>query len=166
MDSKRPRVYRHHTHMCFNMCAWCRHTRGRFESKHGGRFERRHALPPSSNTPHTQQKQMLKTKENKKKSSSVLLTKICPRKVITCFRGSPKETIGCFAHFQGRRIGREQQVPDSTNHSLCLVKLLSFSNLERRSGGNQQLDGSVCLPRQNRSITNNLHVTVATPPDP
>ena len=27
-----------------------------FESTHGGRFERRHALPPSSNTPHTQQK--------------------------------------------------------------------------------------------------------------
>ena len=29
--STRPRVYRHHAHMCFNMCAWCRHTRGRFE---------------------------------------------------------------------------------------------------------------------------------------
>ena len=23
------RVYRHHAHMCFNMCAWCRYTRGR-----------------------------------------------------------------------------------------------------------------------------------------
>ena len=33
--SKRPRVYRHHAPMCFNMCAWCRHTRGRFESTHG-----------------------------------------------------------------------------------------------------------------------------------
>ena len=27
VHSKRPRVYRHHAHMCFNMCAWCRHTR-------------------------------------------------------------------------------------------------------------------------------------------
>ena len=30
LDLKRLRVYRHHAHMCFNMCAWCRHTRGRF----------------------------------------------------------------------------------------------------------------------------------------
>ena len=36
VDSKRPRVYRYHTHMCYHMCAWCRHTRGRFESTHGG----------------------------------------------------------------------------------------------------------------------------------
>ena len=24
--TKRPRVYRHHAHMCFNMCAWCQYT--------------------------------------------------------------------------------------------------------------------------------------------
>ena len=35
VHSKRPRVYRHHAHMCFNMCAWCRHTRRRFECTHG-----------------------------------------------------------------------------------------------------------------------------------
>ena len=29
-----PRVYRHHAHMCFNMCAWCRYTRRRFEHTH------------------------------------------------------------------------------------------------------------------------------------
>ena len=33
---KRPRVCRHHAHVCFNMCAGCRHTRGRFEWTHGG----------------------------------------------------------------------------------------------------------------------------------
>ena len=33
--SKRPRVFRHHEHMCFNMCAWCRYTRWRFERTHG-----------------------------------------------------------------------------------------------------------------------------------
>ena len=38
--SKRPRVYRHYAHMCFNMCAWYRYTRGRFECTNGGRFER------------------------------------------------------------------------------------------------------------------------------
>ena len=36
VDSKRPRVYRHHAHMCYHMRAWCRYTRGRFESTHGG----------------------------------------------------------------------------------------------------------------------------------
>ena len=34
--SKRPRVYRHHAHMSYHMCAWCRYTRGRFERTHGG----------------------------------------------------------------------------------------------------------------------------------
>ena len=46
------------------MCAWCRYTRGRFESTHGGQG-----------------------------SSSVLLTKICPRRVTTCPRGSPKKPL-------------------------------------------------------------------------
>ena len=32
--SKRSRVYRHHAHMLKHMCAWCRHTRGRFERTH------------------------------------------------------------------------------------------------------------------------------------
>ena len=32
VDSKRPRVYRHHARMCYHMRAWCRYTRGRFES--------------------------------------------------------------------------------------------------------------------------------------
>ena len=48
VDSKRPRVYRHHARMCQNMRALCRYTRGRFESTHGvfldghtGRGERR-----------------------------------------------------------------------------------------------------------------------------
>ena len=48
VDSKRPRVYRHHAHMCYHMCAWCRYTRGRFESTHGGFF-----CVPSRATHHT-----------------------------------------------------------------------------------------------------------------
>ena len=35
VHSKRPRVYRHHAHMCRNMCAWCRQARGLFERTHG-----------------------------------------------------------------------------------------------------------------------------------
>ena len=44
--------------MCYQMRAWCRHTRGRFESTHGERFERTYALlsSPLSNTPHTRKK--------------------------------------------------------------------------------------------------------------
>ena len=75
VDAKRPRVYRHHAHMCYHMCAWCRYTRGRFASTHGGFLDG-----------HTEGRG----------SSSVLLTKIWPRVVITCFRGSPQETNGSY----------------------------------------------------------------------
>ena len=40
VGSKRPRVYRHHAHMCYHMRAWCRYTRGRLESTHGDVFHR------------------------------------------------------------------------------------------------------------------------------
>ena len=56
-----------HAHMCFNVCAWCRYTRGRFERTHGDVLN-----------PHT---------GGGRGSSSFLLTEICPRTVITCFRG-------------------------------------------------------------------------------
>ena len=52
-DSKRPRVYWHHAHMCFNMCAWCRYTRGRFESTHGGFSSVSHHTPHTTHTTHT-----------------------------------------------------------------------------------------------------------------
>ena len=64
-------------------------------------------------------------------SSSVLLTKICPRRVITCFRGSPKKPL-VLSHFLGLRISREQHVADSSNHSPYLMKLLSSSYRGRR----------------------------------
>ena len=64
--------------------------------------------PPlsSSNKPHTHtQKKKTKTKE-KKKLPSVLLTKICPQRVITCPRGSPyKRRILAIL-----RIGRAQSL--------------------------------------------------------
>ena len=56
VDSKRPRVYRHHAHMCYHMCAWYRYTRGRFESTHGGFFcvpsRATHHTTPQHTTPH------------------------------------------------------------------------------------------------------------------
>ena len=41
--------------------------------------------------------------------------------LITCCRGSPKKLLD-LSNFQVLRIGREQHVPDSSNHSLSLVK--------------------------------------------
>ena len=83
-------------------------------------------------------------------SSPVLLTRICPRMVITGFRGSPKKLFGSFP-FSSLRIDWEQHVPDSSNHSLYLIKLFISSSPEGICGGNQPPDGSICLspPRPN-----------------
>ena len=43
-----------------------------------------------------------------------------------------KETLGSFP-FSSVRIGREQHVPDSSNHSLYLMKLLSWRKLPRET---------------------------------
>ena len=55
-----------------------------------------------------------------------------------------KETLGSYT-FSSLTIGREQHVPDSSNHSLYLMKLSSCSCPEGSSGGNQQADGSISL---------------------
>ena len=80
VDSKRPRVYRHHAHMCQNMRAWCRYTQGRFESTHGGFLDG-----------HTGRGE---GRERGRVSPSVLLTKIGPRSYHVLQRGSPKVTSG------------------------------------------------------------------------
>ena len=46
VHSKRTRVYPHHLRMLKHMCAWCRHTRGRFECTHGGVSESTYAFFP------------------------------------------------------------------------------------------------------------------------
>ena len=56
-----------------------------------------------------------------------------PRRVITRPRGSPKETLVSFA-FSSLRIGREQHVPDSCNHSLYLMSLLNSCSPEGNCG--------------------------------
>ena len=128
------------TWLVVNMCARCRHSRGRFDRTQG---------------------YVLSGHGEGRESSSVLLTKVCPHRVITCFRGSPKETLGSNP-FSSLRIGREQHVPDSSNHSLCLMKLFSFSYPEGNSGGNELLDGSISLSLQNPDFTSDWHVSIAT----
>ena len=48
--------------------------------------------------------------QRRRGSSPVLLTRICPRMVITRSKGSPKETPGSY-HFQSRT----RHVPDSSS---------------------------------------------------
>ena len=104
VDSKRPRVCRQHAHMLFSMCAWCRYTRGRFECTHGERFKSTHG--------------------GRRRFS---LPKNHARMVITCFRGSPKKTFRSFP-CSSLRKDQEQHVPDSSNHSLYLIKLFTSSS--------------------------------------
>ena len=48
-------------------------------------------------------------------------------------------------------------MPDSSNHSLYLMKKFVFSCPE----GNKQLDGSVCLSPLSEGITNDANVSIA-----
>ena len=60
------------------------------------------------------------------------------------------------------RIGRGQCVPDSSNHSLYLIKLFNSSYPEKNFGGNQLLDGSIRLSPLSPRMTNDLHNSIAT----
>ena len=94
--------------MCFNMCAWCQYTRARFECTHGGVF---------LNPPAWGRRQFC-----------------LPRKAHVEFSLERNRWI---LHIFSSRIDREQHDPDSSNHSLYLIKLFSFRSLEGNFGGNQ-----------------------------
>ena len=68
-------------------------------------------------------------------SSPVPLTKKSPRRVLTCAREVHQRNPWMLPIFS-LRIGRTRHVPDSSNHSLYLMKLLSSSNFEGTVGGN------------------------------
>ena len=112
VDSKRPRVYRHHAHMWYHLCAWCRYTRGRFESTHGGFLdghtgERREGGGGGEG------------REGHRQFCS-------PKFAHKLLRVSERftERNPWFFPIQGLRTGREQHVPESSNHSLYLMELL------------------------------------------
>ena len=87
--------------MLFNMCACCRHTRGRFERTHGG------------------QRGVIVS------SAYQNLPKLGHQKAPEVHQRNP-----WILPISSLRIGREQHVAESSNHSLCLEKLFSFSNPE------------------------------------
>ena len=124
---KRPCVYRHHAPMCFNMCAWCRHTRGRGASIHGDVLDG-----------HTGRREV---------SSSVLLTKICPRRVITCPKSSPKKRKN-LTHFKFENKSPHGMFPVPSIIALPDEAVELY----------QLLDGSVCLsPLSPDSVLLRLH---------
>ena len=110
VDSKRPRVYRHHAHMCYHMCAWFRYTRGRFESTHEGFLDG-----------HTGER---RGEEGEGREGH---RQFCsPKFAHKLSRASERftERNPWFLPIQGLRTGQEQHVPESSNHSLYLMKLL------------------------------------------
>ena len=108
--------------MCFNMCARCRYNWGRVERAHGGVFESAYG----GGRP-----------------------QFClPRKAHVEFSLGPTEVHQrnpWILHFFSLRMDREQHVPDSSNHSLYLIKLFSLRNLDGNFGENRQPDGSISL---------------------
>ena len=70
---------------------------------------------------------------------TVLLAKICPRKVITCSRGSPKQpwTLPILSW----RTRRARHVPDFSNHSHYLNTLMNSCYPEGNCGRNKLLNG-------------------------
>ena len=111
VDSKRPRVYRHHAHMCYHMRAWCQCTRNVLKlhtevfwtdtQRRGGKEGEGRLVTVSSANHET---------------AHVELSRALERFT---------ERNPWFLPIQGLRTGREQHVPESSNHSLYLTKLLS-----------------------------------------
>ena len=91
-------------------------------------------------------------------SSSVLPTKNCPRKVITCFRGSPKKILD-LSRFQ----------IENRSRTTCPQFLQSFASPDKAVTVilRETLEGTSCdfvFRSFLQSISNDLHVSIATPP--
>ena len=112
VDSKRPRVYRHHAHMFCHMRACCRYTRRHPESTYGGLLDG-----------HTGERG---GGEGEGKGVTVSSVNHVTAHV-ELSRASERftERNPWFLPIQGLRTGREPHVPESSNHSLYLMKLLS-----------------------------------------
>ena len=133
--SKSPRVCGHHAHMLKHMCAWCPHARGR---KHGG-----------VSGGHTEGVVASSVYQN------------LPTEGYHVPQRFTKQTFGPFP-FSSLRKGREQHVPDSSYHSLYLIKLLSSSYPEGNCGRNKLLNGSISLSTPYPSFKNVLPVDIET----
>ena len=144
----------------FHMRAWCQHTRGRCESTHGGRFERTHALSLPPATHHTHKKGQ-KRRRNKVTASSA------HQKKHQSYHLAPEvhQRNPWILQMFSLRIGREQHVPYSSNQSLCLIQLFSFSIIAENFGGNQLPDSSISFSPSTTNTTTTQHHTKHTETD-
>ena len=92
-------------------------------------------------------------------SLPVLLTKKSPRRALTWPHRFTKETFG-FYNFS-LRIGREQHVPDSSNLSLYLTKLLSSSFPGETLEGTSREMVRFVFRSLEKSFTNDLRVSIS-----
>ena len=122
VDSQRPRVYRNHARKCYHMRAWCRYTRRPFECTHGRAF-------------------WTCTRgdgwEEEGEGRGVIASSAY-RNLPTWGYHVPQrftERNPWILHIFSLRIGREQLVPKSSNHSLLPDKVVQLQL--SRGGGNQ-----------------------------
>ena len=109
---KRPRLCRHHAHTCFNTCARGAGTHGDVLNVHTGAGGHRQFCLP--------------------KFAHVWSSRASE---------VHQKTFQSFP-FSSLRIDSDRHVTDSSNHSLYLIRLFSFSNLDGICGP----DGSISLP--------------------
>ena len=107
---KNPRVYTQNVPVCTGTTRTSIKTCARGAGTHGDVLNGHTGFSARHTTRH-------KTQDTTHKTTQ--LTKNCPRKIITCFRGSPKVSTGSYT-FSSLKKDREQHVADSSNHSLYL----------------------------------------------
>ena len=128
---------RQHAHMLFSMWAWCWYTRGRLNVHTESVFESTHGG-------HRQ----------------FCLQRTAHVGLSLGPTGSPKVTTGCCP-CSSLRKDREQHVPDSSNHSLCLIKLLSNSYCGETLEGTSREMVRFVVRSHEKSITNDLRVSIS-----
>ena len=96
-------------------------------------------------TTHTTHNEQTHNTEHARWHRQFCLPKICPRRVIYHLTPEVHQRNPWIFYIFSLRIDREQHLSDSSNHSLYLIKLFSFTNLEGSSGRNQRPDGSIRL---------------------
>ena len=119
--SKRPRVYRHHAQTCFNMCAWCRHTWGRVEWTHGGKGGWEGGVVVSLLIFIGKPSEFLTFVEH---LDRMLRSSLVANLLLTVNGPVHLKKPLDLSLFSSLRKGREN-VPDSSNHSPCLIKLFN-----------------------------------------
>ena len=95
-------------------------------------------------------------------SSPVLLTKNGPRKVITCSRSSPKVTTWCYPFYVWEEVESNMfQIPPIIRFTWWCC---STPVILRETWGTSCQMVRFCLSPRFPCITNDLHVSIATPP--